>query len=172
MNALFSRTLPILLGSTCIAGFCFSGGDALAECTFTGLSGGSFAQPAQKQGWLEAANAIGGAGTSATATINCTVQSSISDATIQHNNSPPGFDFASANARAIIRYTLTAKVLNTGGSFSPGAGSWGLTNSSDFDLPINTDAVLDVSLAIGFDDTRVLPAGNYSYTVTLTATSP
>jgi hypothetical protein len=105
-------------------------------------------------------------------TVNCTTASQISDATIAPVSTPSGFDSGTANARAIVSYTPTAKVLNTGGSFSPGAGSWGLPNSSDFDLPINTDAVLDVSLAIGFDDTRVLPAGNYSYTVTLTATSP
>jgi len=173
MKLSFLKTLIPPLSSIFLTGLCLSGGHALASCTFSGLSNGTFASPAFQQGWLEAANAIGGAGTSANVTINCTVQSSISTVTIAHVSSPTSFNTANPSARTIVRYPADSKVLNVGNSgFSAGTGTWGLSNSANFNLPINTNAVLDISLVVGFADTRVLPAGSYSYTVTLTATSP
>ncbi|WP_072622394.1 hypothetical protein [Spirulina major] len=172
MKLSFLKTLIPPLSSIFLTGLCLSGGRALA-CTFSGLSNGAFATPALQQGWLESASAIGGAGTSATVIINCTTASQISAATIQHISSPTSFNTANPSARTIVRYPADSKVLNIGTSgFSSGSGNWGLSNSADFNLPSNTNATLDVSLVVGFADSRVLPAGNYSYTVTLTATSP
>lgn len=165
----FLRTPPIFLGSICCAGFCLSGSHALASCTFTDVIGGTFGTPSQNQGWLEAASTISGAGTSATATVNCTTDSQISAATIAHGSTPPGFDSGAAQERAIVRYLSGGKFLNSGDTgFNP-SGAWTQTNSADFNLPTNTNAVLDISLVVGFADNRVLPAGNYQYSVTITA---
>ncbi|MDB9495044.1 hypothetical protein PN441_07685 [Spirulina major CS-329] len=172
MKLPFLNTLIPPLSSIFLTGLCLSGGYAQAGCTFSGTTNGTFAAPALQQGWLEAASAISGAGASATTTVNCgATPSQISSATITPISTPLGFDSAAANERAIIRYDPTSKFLNVGDAgFTPGAGTWGLANSLDFNLPTNTNATLDISLTIGFNDTRVLPAGSYQYSVTLTAT--
>lgn len=160
------------LSSIFFAGLCLSGGHALANCTFSNISNGTFAQPEFHQGWLEAADAIGGAGTSATVTIHCTESSQISSATVEHLSSPTGFNSAAANTRAIIRYPVGNQLLNIGDSgFSAGSGNWSQTSTANFTLPTQTDALLDISLTVGFDDYRVLPAGTYQYRVTLTVTA-
>jgi hypothetical protein len=137
-------------------------------CLFTNAVDGALAQGNLTDEWVEGAGGIPGAGTAASAgtvTLRCTGGGQLATS-VPVGTAPAGF--TPSVLQSIVYDGTSYTSANTGGNFD--TGLWN-QSTTPLTVPVNTPVDLAVGMVAGTNATvNSVPAGTYSYTVTLTAT--
>lgn len=146
------------------------GGTIGGVCTFSNTQNGTLAQRTTNASFVEAATGIfgGAAGTPATTTINCTANSQLTVGLPLRVAAPASFVETARQALVIDATGNATSATNTTAAVTP---MWG-TNLPTTPLLIsaNTPRPLRVAMAAGVPNSTGLPAGTYTYRVSVTAT--
>ncbi|MCC5658128.1 hypothetical protein LC608_14240 [Nostoc sp. XA010] len=144
-------------------------GTVPATCTFSNVQDGVLAQGSPGDSWVEGAAGIIGSttGKPGTATLKCTSASSLSTGVPLQTAAPAGFN--APIKQSIVSDGTNYTSTSSGDPFD--SGLWGQSNAP-LDIPAATDVALTIGMIAGDNTGGVpVPAGTYSYTVTLTATN-
>jgi hypothetical protein len=138
-------------------------------CLFTNPVDGTLAQNNPTDEWVEGAGGIPGAGTAASAgsvTLRCTGGGQLATGVPVGTTVPAGF--TPSVEQSLVYDGTNYTSASTGANFD--AGLWNQP-TTPLAIPVNTPVNLTVGMVAGTNGSvNSVPAGTYSYTVTLTAT--
>lgn len=136
-------------------------------CTFSSVTNGTLEQANRQDQWLESNQIfLGEDGTSGSATLNCSQAASLTTSAPVQNEAPAGFNSTTETAVARVGTNFTSASSN--GAFDD--GSW-----SRSEAPIAIEADTPTEIEVGMiagnaaKEGPAIPAGDYQFTVTLTA---
>lgn len=144
-------------------------GTVTSACTFTGTTSGILVQGGGPTGsWVEGTGSIPGfgTGTQGSSTINCASGGQLTTSVPIQFAAPPGF--TPAVVQSVVYDGTNYTSANNGGNFDTGAWT---KPTNPLIIPANTNTNLQVGMVAGSRTGATVPAGTYSYQVTLTASS-
>jgi hypothetical protein len=121
-------------------------------------------------GWVEASGgSLSGLnlGTAGSTIVSCNSPATISTATPVTVSVPTGF--VDTNRQAIVYDTENTATVTIASSFTGSSRLWDYNNAS-FTIPADSSRLLKVAMNAGSTAGSAVPAGTYSYTVSVTAT--